>query len=98
MNAVLKHPADLAPYGAAELQAVARTQLARALAAGSGSWLLGFALTAVLFAQLPGEPDVPLVPYDTIHEISPWRPHAMAPAPSPGAVPKVPIQRSNRSK
>jgi protein TonB len=90
MNAALGHPDDLAPYGAAELRTVARTHLARALAAGSGAWLLGFMLAGMLLALFAAEPDVPIVPYGPVHEVMPWKPHTIDPLPSPGGGRKTP--------
>lgn len=90
MNAALKHPVDLAPYGAVELRAVARTHLARALAAGSGFWLLGFTLAGVLLVLFAAEPDVPIVPYDRVHEVQPWRSHVLDPLPSAFGVRRTP--------
>ena len=58
MNAVLKHPIDFEAYGAAELKAVARSHLSRALAAGSGAWVMAFLVLAMVLARVVPAPPV----------------------------------------
>jgi protein TonB len=57
VNAML-HPSEFGSYGAAELKAVARTHLSRALALGSGAWILLFALAAIVAATIGVRPPV----------------------------------------
>jgi protein TonB len=99
VNAML-HPSQLGPYGAAELKAVARAHLSRALAVGSGAWILLFALAAAMFALIGVRPIVtPRLPTIEIGRLPTLVP-PLQPAPpmpsvariKPGAIPN-PVDR-----
>jgi periplasmic protein TonB len=78
VNAVLKTPLDLQPYGAAELKATARTFLVRSLALGSAAWIVLFLAAGLTLVQFARAPFVKIPVATTIDRI-PYPEHSQMP-------------------
>jgi protein TonB len=103
MNAVLKPPLELESYGAAELKAVARRHLSRALATGSAAWLLAFLVLALVAVRLvpppnvvptvvtliPSDPSTSIVPPPLVPHTSVVRQTGVVPHPAGDIVPDM---------
>lgn len=61
MHAVLRDPFSVST-GTSELKAALRPHLARALVAGSATWVLAFMVLGLILARLPADPDVLVIP------------------------------------